>query len=169
MKEIWKSITGFEGYYEVSNLGRVRSLDRINHKGRKLTGFVKKLSNSKRGYLRTALSLEGVRKTYKVHLLVAKAFLGHTPVCRTIVVDHIDNDKHNNKLSNLQIISQRENCSKDRKRGTSKYPAVTWSKASNKWRARLMLKGKRVHLGLFTKELEAHKAVQKAIEEYRIV
>lgn len=166
MKEEYKDIQGYENIYQISNFGNVKSLDRIvidSRKGvRKYKGKILKATKDGTGYLRVVLCKEGKRKDMKVHQLVAIAFLGHKPNGYKIVVDHIDNNPLNNKLSNLQIISNREDCSKDKK-GTSKYTGVNWHTNNQKWIAKITIKGKKKHLGYFSDELLAHKAYQTAL------
>jgi len=93
------------------------------------------------------------------------AFLNHKPCGHKIVVDHIDNNKENDKLYNLQLISNRENTVKDTNRGSSKYVGVSWHKHKNMWRTTIYIKGKNKHLGYFTDEKEASKAYQKELEK----
>jgi len=169
LAEEWRDIIGYEGVYQVSNLGRVRSLDRINYKNRFYKGIIKKLVKTgmpNNQYLSTSLNKEGVEKTKRVHVLVAQAFLKHIPdgTHNGYIVDHIDNNSLNNNLSNLQLITNRENLSKDRK-GTSKYTGVSWRKDSRNWRARIKVNGKYLTLGTFDNELEASKVYQKALKE----
>ena len=162
-KEIWKDIPQYEGQYQASNLGRVRSLDRVvvNSNGivRSLKGKVMKQSCGG-GYLQVALNS---KRTKRVHQLVAMAFLGHVPCGHKLVVDHMDDDKHNNKLSNLKIDTNRGNLS--RRGGSSKYVGVTWCKPNKKWRAQIRVGGKGYALGYFTNEIDAYKAYQKKLKE----
>ena len=168
-KEIWKDIPGYEGLYQVSSLGRVRSLDRVVPHGRfgefKLKGRVLKPSPDLNGYLKLNLYKDGMTKTIEVHKLIAIAFLNHEPCGNKIVVDHIDNNKTNNRLDNLQLITHRENLSKDKSGYTSQYVGVSWSKQKNKWMATIQVSGKNKHLGSFDSEYEAHLAYQKALNE----
>ena len=165
-REEFRSVPGYEGLYEVSNFGTVKSLS--NGKGRKekilkpaLVGSIGKY------YYGLQLCKNGKSKTIKIHILVAMAFLGHVPDGTVkIVVDHIDNNKLNNHVSNLQLISNRENLSKDKKNGTSKYPGVCWNKATNKWATNIAINGKLKHLGLFTSEEEAAEVYQNALKMY---
>jgi hypothetical protein len=157
--EIWKGIPGYEGSYEVSSFGNVRSLDRLSSVGHKLKGRMLKKSLNGVGYYVVNLH-NGKQKTNNVHVLVASAFLGHVQSGYTgLVVDHIDNNPLNNKLDNLQLITQRHNTSKDRK-GSSKYTGVTWYKKSSKWISRIRIKGRVKHLGYFKNELEAKEAYE---------
>lgn len=117
-KEVWLSVYNYDGFYEVSNLGRVRSLDRdVTHSRsetytRTVTGRVLSLSKNPQGYFKVRLSKEGKYKTKLVHHLVAESFLGHIKKSHYVCIDHIDENKENNKLSNLQIISKQENTKK---------------------------------------------------------
>ena len=159
-KEIWKDITGYEGKYMVSDQGRVKSLKYNNTNKEKIL----KPSYHCNGYLIVSLCKDNKPKCIKVHQLVAMEFLGHTPCGMKVVVDHIDNNKTNNNLNNLQLISQRENSSKDRKGGSSEYVGVSWRKDSCKWRSMIRINGKKKHLGFFTNELDASEAYQKALK-----
>ena len=165
--EVWKNVPNYEGLYQVSSLGMVQSLERVvkrsdNQKKTFKERFLKANPDG-HGYLMVTLSKDGKRKTFKVHKLVAMAFLGHKPCGYREVVDHIDNDKLNNRAENLQLTTQRNNASKDRK-GTSKYTGVTWYKPLNKWRAKIYTNGKHKYLGYFTCELEASQAYQEALK-----
>ena len=103
----WKDIAGYKGYYQVSNKGTVRSLNRVI-KGRFYQGKLKRLIfNKKTGYVQVSLSKEGVQKNFRVHRLVAEAFL--PKVEGKNIVHHIDNCKTNNHLDNLRWSTVREN------------------------------------------------------------
>jgi hypothetical protein len=79
------------------------------------------------------------------------------------VVDHDDNDKLNNRADNIKLRTNRENTSKDRKGGTSKYIGVSWYKRYNKWRAQIFVNGKIKCLGYFENPLYASNAYQNAL------
>lgn len=163
--EIWKDIVGFEGVYQVSNLGRVKSLERYKKNYSKLQLVEEKIlkqTPSANKYLTVKLSKNGVAKTYFTHQEVAISFLNHKKGGK-LIVDHINNDKQDNRLDNLQLITQRENTSKDKKGGSSKYTGVRKTKYS--WRAEIKLRGKYTHIGNYKTELEAHLAYQKEIEK----
>ena len=156
MIEEYRPVKGYEGLYEVSNFGNVKSLERTDLIGRRLKEKILKSANSiNRRYKSVVLFKEGFSMCYNVHQLVAIAFLNHSPNGLKIVVDHIDNNQLNNRLDNLQLVTQRENMSKDRKLGTSKYPGVSWNKQANKWTSSISINGKKKHLGLFTNEIQA--------------
>lgn len=165
--EEWRDINGYEGLYQVSNLGRVKSLPKewVSGTGgvRKHNGKILKLNIDKLGYSRVLLYKNGTRKQCTVHQLVAIAFLRHKPCGYELVIDHIDDDPKNNRVDNLQIVTQRFNVCKTQGKYSSKYKGVHWSSDRNKWRAAIHINGKQKHLGVFTCELSAHYAYQKAL------
>jgi hypothetical protein len=169
--EIWKDIPGYEGMYQVSNMGNVKSLSKEKlHNGKypiTTNEKVLKPSPNNLGYLLVGLCSNGLKKTMRVHTLVAMAFLNHkSDGTNKIVVDHINNIKTDNRLVNLQLISQRENISKDKKNGTSQYTGVCWDKSKNKWKTEIKIDDKKKHLGYFTDEYEAHLEYEKALKMY---
>ena len=169
-KEIFKDVPGYEGKYQVSNLGNVKSLAReiVNAKGKYISKEkILKHGKDTCGYYYVNLSKESKKKSIKVHQLVAMTFLGHKSNGNKIVIDHINNNPSDNRLENLQLISQRENCSKDRKVGSSKYIGVYWHKKANKWMGRIQINKKNIYLGIFENEYDAHLAYQKALEEIK--
>lgn len=100
--ENWKSIVGYEGLYEVSNTGLVRSLN-YNH-----TGMAKLLKpRNNRGYLVVVLCKDGIHKHMFVHRLVAEAFIPNPNKLETI--NHKDEDKTNNAAGNLEWLSWMDN------------------------------------------------------------
>jgi hypothetical protein len=155
-KEIWKSIPGYEGIYEVSDLGNIKS---IKFKKENIL----KPSIAGGGYYSVSLSKYNKKRTINIHQLVAIAFLNHIPDGKKLVVDHIDNNQFNNRSDNLQLITQRENASKDRKGGSSIYLGVSWYKKSNKWISSIYHGEKLINLGYFTTEQEASEYYQKAL------
>tara|TARA_R100000544_G_C2183187_1_gene37916 strand:- start:20 stop:526 length:507 start_codon:yes stop_codon:yes gene_type:complete len=162
--EIFTEIKGFEDY-EVSNLGRVKSLARIitTAKGsRAYKEKILKLNTDSTGYMVVNLYKNTKCESKKIHQLVAMGFLNHKPNGHKLVVDHINTVKTDNRLENLQIITNRENLSKDKK-GLSKYTGVCWHKSNKKWIASITINGKKAYLGSFKDELEASKAYQKAL------
>lgn len=162
MKEIWKDIVGYEGLYQVNECGNVKSLSRTITKGN-ITYVTKdkilKQSVDSVGYPYVNLSDYKKQKTFRVHQLVAVAFLNHIPdKHKGLVIDHIDGNKLNNMTTNLQLITNKKNTSKDRKNKTSKYTGVSWHKQSNKWLAQFREKGSVKYLGTFETKEEARDA-----------
>jgi len=106
MEEVWKDIEGYEGLYEVSNLGRVKSLSRIDSLGRKYKEKMLRQSNS-RGYLHTSLSKDNNSKSYQTHRLVALTFIPNPE--NKPQVNHMDENKTNNRVDNLNWMTSKEN------------------------------------------------------------
>ena len=166
--ETYKDIPNYEGIYQVSDKGNVKSLKRIqtwsDGRVRNIPECIRKQFANKKGYYTVGLNISGNDKTHYVHQLVARTFLNYNIGNRKRVVDHIDNDRSNNNLSNLQIISQRDNTSKDQKNRSSKYIGVSWHKSSKTWRASIWVNGIKKHLGGFKNEINAHFAYQSNLE-----
>ena len=169
MKEEFADIKGYEGIYQISNFGNVKSLKRpiwlIKNQcfGIRKERILKPSLVSK-GYLQINLSKDGVRKHFKIHQLIAIAFLNHTQNKHNEIIDHIDNNPSNNLIDNLQITTCRHNVSKDRKGFTSKFVGVCWDKRHLKWRSNIRINNKQIHLGLFTSEIEASQAYQLSLK-----
>lgn len=166
--EVWKDIPEYEGLYQVSNLGNVKSLPKewVSGNGaiRKHEGKILKGGNVK-GYKYVKLSVNGNIKGYQIHQLVAMAFLNHIPNRYELVVDHINDNPLDNRVENLQIVTPRFNSYKTQGKYSSKFKGVYWNKQRNKWQSYITINGKLKHLGLFNCELEASKAYQKALKE----
>jgi len=114
MEEVWKDVVGYEGYYKVSNLGNVKSLDRIvDNEGkyfRHLKGKPKAQKQQHNGYMTVNLYKNGINKQYKtfrVHRLVAEAFLPNPN--NLPFVNHKDENKQNNNVNNLEWCTQQYN------------------------------------------------------------
>jgi len=154
-KEIFVDVVGYEGLYQISNMGRVKSLARVDALGRFVKEKILKAQTNNRGYFYVGLSKDGKMKNFMIHQLVAMALLNHIPDRYKRVVDHIDNDKNNNRLENLQITTARHNTSKDKKGCSSEYTGVSWFKPTSKWVSKIQIQGKLLHLGYFEFELDA--------------
>ena len=143
MIEEFRDIVGYEGIYKVSNLGNVKSLARkgcLNDRILKPTASGRDYLIGK-GYHSVMLRKNGKSKRVTVHKLVAMSFISHVPCGTKIVVDHIDENTFNNRLDNLQLLSNRANIAKGfkSKGGTSEHTGVCWAKISNKWRASIKI------------------------------
>jgi hypothetical protein len=157
MNEIWKDVPGYEGIYQVSNLGNVKSLN-YQHSGKE-----KLLKHSKdgRGYYKISLSK---KKMFKVHQLVAMAFLNHIPNELKLVINHKDFNTLNNNVDNLEIVTNRTNSNRKHLKSSSKYTGVHWAKKAKKWESKIKIKNKTIYLGGFENEYDAHLAYEKALE-----
>lgn len=111
MEEIWKDVPGYEGWYQVSNLGRIKSLSRYVdvREGVKIhiNERVKPHYINKKGYCQIGLCKDGIRKGFLVHRLVADAFIPNPQNKRT--VNHINCDKSDNRIENLEWATYSEN------------------------------------------------------------
>jgi len=159
-QEVWKDIKNYEGSYQASDKGRIKSLSRyVNMRNgkRKIRERILLPALDQQGYLHVNLS----GKTIKVHILVCDTFVEEkNPVIKT-VVDHMDNDKLNNNATNLQRISQRENCIKDKKGAVG-----TWkAKGYDKWNAAIRIDGKIKYLGHFNSQKQASDSYKKAYQQ----
>jgi len=173
--EIWKLVK--DSHYQVSNLGRVRSLTHtikqrhpknldkvmeVTYKGKVL-----KQRKDKQGRMQVTLSINRKHRTHRVHQLVAEAFLGYerTGTSAGFVVDHISNDSTDNRLENLQIISQRLNTSKDKKGVLPTGVAYDKRCKTNPYKAYARFNGKTKYLGCFPTAELAGQEYLKAIGE----
>ena len=154
--EIWKEVKDYEDYM-ISSQGRVKSLKFGKEK------FLK-LAITCHGYFTVRLSKNGKIIVLKIHRLIYQAFIGE--LIDELVIDHIDGNKLNNSLNNLQQITIRENTTKGErtKNKTSIYVGVSWYTIRNKWRCDIKTNGIRKYLGCFDNEEEAAQAYQDALE-----
>lgn len=111
MEEIWKDIPSYEGYYQVSNLGNFRSLPRIikykNNGTRNYPSKLLLLETTKDNYKRITLMKEGVKTRYQAHRLVAITFIPN--IENKPYINHIDGNKSNNGVTNLEWCTASEN------------------------------------------------------------
>lgn len=106
-KEEWRAIEGYEGLYEVSSLGRVRSIPKKHSYPKNADGILSP-STRKGGYKQVTLCKDGKTKPHSIHRLVAIAFIGK-PASKALVVNHIDENPSNNAVSNLEWVTPRQN------------------------------------------------------------
>jgi|SRR6478672_1134407 len=178
--EIWKDIPGYEGLYQVSDMGQVRSLDRLkNHVGGKILIRGRVLKPSKvKGYHASGLTKDGVVKKCLHHRLVMLAFVG----CSNLDVDHINAVKNDNRLENLRYCTKKENgeyYSEKHKDGVIRRGPINLSKVringlyagviliNNRFAARVRINGKDYHLGMFLSSENAASAYQLASTIWR--
>jgi hypothetical protein len=161
--EEWRDIPEYEGYYKISNLGNIETYDRyVEWRGvlKKYSARVLLPSKDSWGYLQVVLCKNKIRKTFKVHKLVAMVFLNHNPNGMSIQIDHIDGDKLNNRLANLQIVSSHEHRVKTELqlgKKTSKYTGVSWQKRDKVWVVQIKELGKTKCIGRTKCEEEANR------------
>lgn len=166
MEEIWKDIPNYEGMYQVSSFGNVRSLDRIVlNQGvcTKLKGKTLSERPDGCGYNMVYLCRKGKMKSFKTHQLVGIVFLGHKPCHLKRVLNHKNFIRNDNRIDNLEIVTMRENGNQKHIKSSSKYIGVSWDKQRNKWTSKIWINGKTKNLGRFNSELEAALAYQEAI------
>ena len=112
--EIWKDIPGYEGYYQISNIGRVKSLSRPIYKKdgsfhRMKRETIKSPKPATDGYYNITLSVNGVDKTIPIHRLVAEAFIPKPETDDVLEVNHKDLDRTNNNVDNLEWTTHLDN------------------------------------------------------------
>ena len=101
MAEEWKWIKGYEGLYQISNFGRVKSF----HK-KKIDGEIRSVKHSGGWYLTLPLLKDGIKKSVRIHQLVAETFIG--PIPKGYHVHHKDGNRQNNRVTNLEIIHPKQ-------------------------------------------------------------
>lgn len=109
MQEIWKDVKGYEGLYQVSNLGRVKSIQYFNHKNNKAytrNRLLKPIINEK-GYARVDLFKNKKSKRVRIHRLVAETFIPN--MYNLPEINHIDGNKQNNCIDNLEWCTHKHN------------------------------------------------------------
>lgn len=148
MKEIWENIIGFEGY-QVSTNGNVR-------KGKKSIT----LSTDTSGYHYVCLIINKIRKNHLVHRLVARAFIGESQ----LTVNHKNFTKTDNRLENLEYLTQRNNRIHYALAQKRKLP-IGVQETGQRFRAGISLNGKRKHIGVFDTPQEANIAYLKKLHE----
>lgn len=163
--EIWKPIPSYEGIYEVSDFGNIKSLDRIVKQSnctRNLKGLILSFTEDSFGYKTVGLTRYGKTKRIRVHRLVYESFV--STIKDKLVVDHINGDVRDNRLSNLQVITHRENITKGKYKNTLKYKKesnVFYRSDRDRWVVRFSINGKFKSFGSFKKK---EQAISKAIE-----
>lgn len=114
-EEIWKPVRGYENLYEVSSFGKIRSVDKVVYTNNRFNKMQKKIKgkilspflNKKTGYMQVALSKNKKTKLYLVHRLVALTFFPIDNI--SLQVNHIDGNKQNNNVENLEWCTRSEN------------------------------------------------------------
>ena len=164
MKEIWRNIKGCDGDYQISNFGRI-----ISYKQNK-KGKIFKQNKNKRGYIYYKFFKNNKRENQSAHTLVWDHFGDRLRDGQLLQVDHIDENKLNNRIDNLQLLTNRVNCSKGRLKYnySSNYIGVCFDNQHKKWKSQITINGKKKHIGLFKNEYDAHLAYQKQLNEINV-
>jgi len=164
-EEQWKDIPNWEKLYKASDLGRIKSLSRKVFGGKAFyftNDKIMKQNICTTGYLHLTLQSKGLVLKKKTHQLVAMAFLNHIPCGYSIVIDHKNNIPLDNRLCNLQQITQLENLKKDKK-GITGFNNVYFEKG--RFRARVRFEEKQYCLGYFNDAETAKKTVDFVYEK----
>jgi hypothetical protein len=164
--EIWKEIPGLKSYYFASNLGRIYSISRSfnfpmrngENQIRTTPGRILNQLLTPSGYLRVQISVDGYKRKYYTHVLIAKTFLEHGQA-RTII-NHKDSDKTNNKIENLEWSTNREN-SLHGQIGKTKtgVPGIYFHPTRQRFQGAILFGKKRIGIG-------DHKTLDEAKEAY---
>jgi hypothetical protein len=159
---MWANIPEYHGLYQINEFSVVRSLNFRN------TGKTKEMKPnlSNNMYYTLGLTKDSIHTTILLHRLMASAFLGLPIESKDFIVDHIDNNKLNNNLDNLQLTTYRYNNTKDQKKKIdSNYTGVKKVKrikSHDKWAAHIHYKKRLIHLGTYDLEILAANAYNKA-------
>jgi len=168
MEEIWKDIPDYEGMYQVSNLGNVKSLTRIITRKNKTTALVKgkklKTPLNNVGYFHVIISKNHKQKIITIHQLVAIVFLNHKPDGYNLVINHKNFIRTDNRVENLEITTPRDNSNAKHLKSTSKYTGVHWCKRQNKWIATILINKKKKYIGQFKNEIDASIAYENKLK-----
>ena len=167
MEEIWKPVVGYEGLYEVSNIGRIKGI-RFGEK-------IIKLRYHKDGYLTAGLRKNNKQTKLLVHQIVLKSFVGFPKIDQEC--DHINRQRDDNRLENLRWATRSENSLNRKSFGKSKFKGVSYNtfKYNRKdgtygilirIRASISINNKNILLGYFKTEEEAHEAYKQAFKKY---
>jgi len=166
--EIWLDIPGYEGFYQVSSTGSVKSLDRRLMDGRSKKGKVLKPTLTKRGYLRLELNKDGFKEKIGIHQIVAMAFKGHIRSGYNQVVNHKDFNPLNNNEDNIEVTTQRDNANHKHLPSSSECVGVSWDPKARRFKANIWIDRALIHLGSYNFEQEAHDVYQEALKVLNI-
>lgn len=168
MEEIFKDVVNYEGLYQISNLGNLKTLRRFVFR-KNGSYYTKerliKPSISSNGYYQVSLYRNKQRKGRTIHSLVAESFLNHKPNGYILVVNHKNFIRTDNRVENLEIVTMRENSNLKHIPSSSKYVGVYFDKKYKKWKSIIHFKGKLKTIGTFVNEIDAYNAYQNKLKE----
>jgi isocitrate/isopropylmalate dehydrogenase len=162
--EIWKDIPDWEGFYQVSNYGRVRSVTRFAP--HRKTGFAKrkgvllKITIDKLGYCKACVTKNNNSKQISVHRAMMSAFIGVSD----LHIDHLNGIKSDNRLENLEYVTNRENTSRYYQSKGKELPTGV-TKRRNNYMAKIVVGGKTWQLGTYRLIQEASDIYQAALAD----
>lgn len=122
MEEIWKDIPNYEGFYKASNLGKIKNI--------KTNKILKPYQDKNRKYMNSHLSKNGIAKVIRTHKLIAQTFISNPN--NYFVINHIDGNKENNRVDNLEWCTQKHNVKEAWRLGLSK-PSEKQKEAAKKF------------------------------------
>ena len=165
--EEWKDIPGYEGRYQASTFGRIKSLRKEVFFGDNRGSYFREeqiISQSVKstGYYVCNLYKDNIRTHVKVHRIIAKTLL--PDYTEKLFVDHVDGNPKNNKIGNIRMCTVGQNtCNQKVRKGklTSGYKGVSFSKITNKWLMQIALNGKTQVSKLYLSEIAAAIAYDK--------
>jgi hypothetical protein len=153
--ENWKKVEWIDGDYMISDMGNL-----VNVKTGKRVGM-----KTRGDYMRFNCKVNGKIKNIALHQLVWEAF-GGGMWSKDIVIDHINNDKSDNRIKNLQLISFRGNVVKDTKIGRSGVVGVSWNTQKQRWLGQISINDVRYNLGYKKTVGEAKQLYDEALENF---
>lgn len=166
MEEIWKDVIGYDGLYQVSDLGNVKSLSRLVWNGKayyRIPERILKNNIDSKGYHFITLCKNGTYIQKRIHQLMAESFFGYRYDERKLLINHKNFIRTDNDLSNIEIVTNRENTNQKHIPHTSKYTGVSWDKLKNKWFSCIRFNGKMIYLGRFDNEEDASMYYENAV------
>lgn len=155
--EVWKDVEGYEGYYQVSNLGRIKALERVDSNNRRHFERILRQPLTPSGYKHVHLSKENNAKWFAVHRLVAIAFIERIEGCD--IVNHLDNNPQNNCADNLEWTTYKGNMQWAAKQGRMRGCPANLKKAQESKKRSVIATDKNGKKMFFASQVEAAKAL----------
>jgi len=168
---------GNETNIEATKCGRVRKVKKswygqIKGKNHQIIYGEIDLTNrvsKSNGYIQIMVSIKNLKsRPFTIHQIISCIYLNHKIIGRNLVIDHIDSNKLNNNINNLRIITQRENCSKEKTIASGLPAGVNFYKSLNKYVSKIHYNKKKHHLGYFETIDEAKDAYLNCLKTLSI-